>query len=63
MIVDLDTLNPDDRLRLADDSVVRVVERTPDGDHLPVIYEESRSEVFSDGECNLVYPHEVVSHA
>lgn len=57
--MDLDALAPGDRLELRDGSVVRVVQHTPDGEHLPIVYEVSRSRVFSAGEQNLIYAHEI----
>lgn len=59
----LDTFAPGDRLQLHDGSVVRVTEHTPDGEHLPIVYEVSRSAVFSAGERNLVYAHEMAGRA
>lgn len=55
-IMDLDALAPGDRLELRDGSVVRVVQHTPDGEHLPIVYEVSRSRVFSAGEQTLGVP-------
>jgi hypothetical protein len=60
--IDLFDVRPNDRLELADGSVVRAVAPgSPDGEHLPVEYVESRSGVFAAGERILVYAHEIVS--
>lgn len=58
-MVDLDTLRPGDRLEHVDGSIVRVQERSPDGEHLSVVYESSESDIFADGDESLIYAHEI----